>query len=226
MARSKRKSPGRAFKHGGYSLMVRSGELPYPKRQAMTRVRQYLGSVRVGLIRDIAGTEANLSTSQRILIDRAVSILSVIRTIEVSLSESGIIEGQGKDVQLQSILRDNYLAYSNSLRLILRELGIEKKAVDDVLDLTSYVKEFEKQKAAEAQAEKPVKAKGKGKGRVKIVDPESTSSDVSEPESAGDSEKAEEGGDRDSGSEGTGSPESMSEEISEGDHHGEGDSEF
>ena len=144
MARSKTKSRGQPFKHGGYSLMVRRGSLP----EKMTRVRKYLGEVREGLVRDIAGREEDLTTAQLVLIDRAVSLLSVIRTIEYSLSEDGIM--QGKD--LQPILRENYLAYSNSLRLILRELGINKRQAADALDLGRYIAEAD---AAEAK----VKAK-------------------------------------------------------------------
>jgi hypothetical protein len=135
MARSKKKSPGRGFKHGGYSLMVRAGELPVK----MTRIRAYLTQVRSGLVRDIAGQEESLTTAQLVLIDRAVSLLSVIRTIESSLSEDGIMKGKA----LQPILQENYLAYSNSLRLILRELGVGKRAMGRAPTLAELVKTVE-----------------------------------------------------------------------------------
>jgi hypothetical protein len=143
MARTKTKPKGQPFKHGGYSLMVRRGSLP----EKMTRVRKYLSEVREGLVRDIAGQEENLTTAQLVLIDRAVSLLSVIRTIEYSLSEKGIMEGTA----LQPILRENYLAYSNSLRLILRELGVDKRSTADVLDLGRYIAEADAKEAAQAK---------------------------------------------------------------------------
>jgi len=43
---------GRPPKHGGYSLMVRAGEIP----ERMTHIRRYLTDVWDGLIRDVAGT--------------------------------------------------------------------------------------------------------------------------------------------------------------------------
>jgi len=141
---------GRPFKHGGYSLMVRRGELP----EKMTAVRAYLAAVREGLIRDIGGQEADLTMAQLVLVDRAVSLLSVIRTIETSLSEDGIMCGKS----LQPILKENYLAYSNSLRLILRELGVDKRRTADALDLGRII--------AEADAKDAVKAKAEAEGRA------------------------------------------------------------
>ena len=52
---------GRPPKHGGYSLMVRAGEIP----ERMTHIRRYLTDVWDGLIRDVAGREVDLTTAQR-----------------------------------------------------------------------------------------------------------------------------------------------------------------
>ena len=157
MARSKKKSPGRGFKHGGYSLMVKAGDLP----KKMTRIREYLGKVRAGLVLDIAGQEEDLSTAQLILIDRTISLLSVLRTIESSLSERGILQGKGQDLQLQPILANNYLAYSNSLRLILRELGIDRRAGERILTPLEIAAEIDREKTAQearTAVERPVAA--------------------------------------------------------------------
>jgi hypothetical protein len=123
---------GRPPKHGGYSLLVRAGELP----ERMTRIRRYLGEIREGLIRDVAGREADLTTCQAVLIDRAISLLGVLRTIEESLSEQGILRGN----MLAPILRENYISYNNTLRLTLAALGIHKTG-EKVHDLTSYLRE-------------------------------------------------------------------------------------
>lgn len=143
--KTKKDKRGRPFKHGGYSLMIRRGEVP----ERLTHIRRYLTAVREGLVRDIAGQEEKLTTAQRVLVDRAISLLSVLRTIESTLSEQGIIQGR----LLQPILRENYLAYSNSLRLILRELGIEKRQTSEVLNLGRYIE----------QKDREAKAKGRGK---------------------------------------------------------------
>lgn len=130
---SNRAKRGRPFKHGGYSLMVRQGELP----ERMTKVRQYLTDVREGLIRDVAGLEADLTTAQRVLIDRAISLLGVLRTIEESLSEQGIMRGS----TLAPILRESFISYNNTLRLTLAALGINRREGDKVIDLDKYVRD-------------------------------------------------------------------------------------
>jgi hypothetical protein len=126
--------------------MVRAGEVP----ERMTKVRAYLSGVRAGLVRDVAGLEEDLTTAQRVLIDRAISLLGVLRTIEESLSEKGIMQGSG----LAPILRENYISYNNTLRLTLASLGINKREGDKVIDLDAYigaVKESAKKTARDAQ---------------------------------------------------------------------------
>ena len=195
---------GRPMKHGGYSLMIRRGELP----ERLTHIRRYLTAVRAGLVQDIAGQEENLTTAQLVLVDRAISLLSVLRTIESSLSEEGIMRGQ----VLAKILQENYITYTNSLRLILRELGIDKRQTSDVLDLGKYIEQKDREakvKAGKAEkqahavqgvGDKPVTegkdaqvlpggqggngSDGQSKGSldVKIEAPASTSSDIQGPE--------------------------------------------
>jgi hypothetical protein len=46
-----------------------------------------------------------------------------------------------KDNVLAPILRENYIAYNNSLRMCVRELGIHKAADEKTLDLTRYLQE-------------------------------------------------------------------------------------
>ena len=148
--------PGRPPKHGGFSLMVRAGEIP----ERVTHIRAYLTWIREGLIRDVAGEEANLTAAQVVLIDRAISILGVIRTVEESLAEVGIM----KAGVLAGVLQDNYLAYCNSLRLILRELGIDKKAGEKILSPLEIAAEIDKEKTAKDKGERE-------KGRGEFVDP-------------------------------------------------------
>ena len=128
---ARKQTKGRPPKPGGYSLIARQGELP----KRTTRVRRYLSDVLAGLIRDVAGREEDLTTAQLVLVDRAVSLLGVLRTIEESLSETGIMRG----TELAPILRENFLSYNNTLRLTLGALGVHRREGDRVIDLDSYV---------------------------------------------------------------------------------------
>ena len=122
---------GRPPKHGGYSFLVK-GELPENRKH----IRNYLTACREGLIADIRGTEAELSTSQIILVDRAIGILGVLRCIEEYIrDQSTVMEGK----ELAPSLRQSYLGYNNTLRLTLNILGIDKR-MPDTPDLKSYIK--------------------------------------------------------------------------------------
>jgi hypothetical protein len=150
---------GRPFKHGGYSLMVRAGEVP----ERMTKVRAYLSGVRAGLVRDVAGQEEAMTTAQGVLVDRAISLLGVLRTIEESLSEKGIMQGSA----LSPILRENYISYNNTLRLTLAALGINRREGDKVIDLDTYLgaaHESAKKTVRDAQGGPIVAPDGEGNG--------------------------------------------------------------
>jgi len=123
---------GRPPKHGGYSLLVR-GELPENRKH----IKQYLTLSRENLIRDLGPTEEDLTAAQIILIDRVVTKLGVIRCIEEHIRENSVMVGHN----LAPSLRASYLAYNNSVRLDLRELGIDKRQADEALDLSKYVQE-------------------------------------------------------------------------------------
>lgn len=120
-----RKKPkrGRPPKHGGYSILIR-GELPENRRY----IARWLTEVREGLMEDLGPTEKDLSTGQRVLIDRIISKLGVLRCIEEHIRENSVMVGQ----DLAPSLKASYLAYNNSVRLDLQALGIEKKDVKDI----------------------------------------------------------------------------------------------
>jgi len=131
MAKTKTKTKrGRPIKHGGYSIIVRQGELPESRKH----VREYLNMIRAGIISDLGPTEEDLTTAQIVLIDRLVSLLSVVRMIEEYAKEKGAFSGD----RLSESLRESYISYNNSIRLILDKLGIEKRAVEDI-DPIKYI---------------------------------------------------------------------------------------
>ena len=129
MAKKKKGKMGRPIKHGGCSIELKDELL-----QKHPAVRTYLRDTRAGLIRDIAGDEASLSEQQRILIDRIISKLLILRVIELWVERSGIWRRDKlkryQVLELEPALGLNYLAYSNSVDRALKLLGIHKQAKD------------------------------------------------------------------------------------------------
>ena len=119
-----KKTGGRPPVHGGYSLMVRAGELP--KRRTVLRL--YLSQVREGLIHDLAASEEEMTTARRILVDRALSLLSIIRCVEEYVRETGVFKGG----ELAPVLAHSYCTYSAELRRVLETLGIHGQASDRI----------------------------------------------------------------------------------------------
>jgi len=139
---SQKRRRGRPPKHGGYSLIVRDDIL-----KEHPRLRQYLQDCRDGLVRDIGGSEENLTEAQRILIDRIISKLSICRLIEIYIEKYGIFRRdkiKKRVLELEPALGVNYLAFDNSIRLSLQALGIDKKHNEGVLDLGKYLEKKEK----------------------------------------------------------------------------------
>jgi len=104
--------------------MVRAGELP--KRR--TWLRAYLSELRADMIRDLGPREEDLSAAQRMLLDRAISKLCVIRCIEEWVKEEGVF----KDNELSPVLARNYISYCESLRRDLITLGVSTRKIDEI----------------------------------------------------------------------------------------------
>jgi len=112
------------IKHGVYSQRAK---LPAAiKREAVF--------FREKIITDIAGSEDKLSGAELMLIDRTINLYGVIRMIEKHVARHGAFDGK----DFRPILATNYLAYNNTLRLNLRELGI-KRRVEDMLSPSDWI---------------------------------------------------------------------------------------
>jgi hypothetical protein len=170
---------GRRPTHGGFSFLA-TGKLPEHRRYIL----RYLTAARMQLIRDIGGSEENLSAQQIIIIDRIISKLGILRCVEEHVRETSIMKGH----ELAPALRASYLAYSNSLRLDLQALGIDKRVGDQVLDLGSYLRQKEKKKRAKDM--NVSKDKGKDKEMPEIVDPDASGREVFKPKGQGSKKKA------------------------------------
>ncbi len=103
----------------GFSFLIRNCS-----SEERLRVMRYLSGCREALILDLGPREEDLSAAKLILIDRLISLLGVTRGIEEHFKDN-LFTPSG---DLQNALGSHYLAYSNSIRLILTTLGIERRA--------------------------------------------------------------------------------------------------
>ena len=140
---TKKKGPGRPPTHGGYSIL-KTGDFPQKRRA----VRDYLTSIRAGLVKDFGPTEDDLSTAQVVLIDRIISKMSVVRLIEEHIRDSGnIFNAEGG---LVGSLKESYLAFNNSVRLSLLALDKLDRQRDQETDIDSYIAETYGSKGGES----------------------------------------------------------------------------
>ncbi len=117
-----------ARKHGAFSLIP----------------QERLRRAKAGWVSDIGPKRSDLTTSQRILIEKACFLLERTMCVEVWLNEHPELYGK----MLARGLRDSYLAWCNTLRLTLRELGIDKKGEGRVLTPLEIAEKFDREKRA------------------------------------------------------------------------------
>jgi len=150
----------------GNRAAVRSGE--YSKRLPL-RIQRHGEAMRAGLILNLGPTEKDMTTAQLVLTDKAVALYQVTCAIEAYIRKQGVFIQDKFD----PVLGNHYTNYINTLRLTLRELGVNKRQADKILDLKAYVEnKYGKEDKASSKpcAGGPESAKGqrsqrKGKGR-------------------------------------------------------------
>ena len=130
----------RPKRHYGYSFLV-TGEMP----QHRAYLLKHLSECRAGIASDMGGEEA-MTTGQLIILDRIIGKLGVVRCIEEHCRENGVF----RDQQLVGPLKESYLAYSNSIRLDLLALGIEKRVAERVMSPMEIASIVDKETESEA----------------------------------------------------------------------------
>jgi len=124
---------GRPISHGAYSLIAQ-GEI----LKQHPFLRRYLRAVHLGLVNDLGGP-ARLTTAQNLLIDGVIAKLAVIKSCEIYLGKTGIIDGavlrRERVLALQPVLKESYLAFQNSMQRALDLLGIKLSDIETPLVL-------------------------------------------------------------------------------------------
>ena len=122
------------MRHSGYVAITRNIPLA---------VRRQVQGVREQLIRDIGGAEPALTAAQAILIDKTVNLYQITLCLEAYIRREGPFRGK----KLNPVLGQNYLAYVNTIRLNLRELGINTRARERFLGPLEIAAEIDAENA-------------------------------------------------------------------------------
>ena len=131
-------------------------------------VRRQVQGVREQLIRDIGGVEPALTAAQTILIDKTVNLYQVTLCLEAYVRREGPFRGK----KLDPVLGQNYLAYVNTIRLNLRELGITTRAGDKMLGPLEIAAEIDREQAEQDAQEAALAAPGGPESPVETRSPE------------------------------------------------------
>jgi len=129
--------PGPKRRHGGYTYF-RTGRLPAKRAY----IERYLTWLRRTYADDIAGSEADMTAGQTVLLNKLILIEGLCRCIEETTAE--VAEKTGHIYNMPQ----NYLTYVNSIVKICGMLGIERKDMDDnQLTPLQIANEYDKKKA-------------------------------------------------------------------------------
>jgi len=161
--KSRGKRGKQIIRHGAFSYLTR---LTLPDNRAY--LRPHLSAVREGLIHDLGPTEEDLTTAQKLLIDRIIGQAGVIRLIEEHVREEGVFHGR----MLTSVLAQNYLSFVNSMRLNLQALGINARAGAKMLGPLEIAAEIDREQAEQDAQEAALAAPGGPESPVETRSPE------------------------------------------------------
>lgn len=119
---------GRPPKHGGFSIIA------HGRHPESRRLRSYLGSVRAGLVYDLGPSEDDLSTAQRVTIDRCITYLGAARAIEEWVSSQGFMNNGVLNPSISEI----YLSFCSGILKCLKLLGFDRRHAEKIIDLGQY----------------------------------------------------------------------------------------
>lgn len=113
--------PSRALKYGPFSKIVKPSSFAH--LDGRTSFAKTVASLRKGLVDDLGGT---ISVQENFLVDRIIS-----KVLQASALELRLLQGQEEN-------RPFYISLTNSLRLDLLAVGLERR-FHEVTDLQEYI---------------------------------------------------------------------------------------
>ena len=161
--RRKRSRERGKVRFGGFSVMVFKDQLPAHRRH----IARYVQDIRDGLIKDLGG-EANMTTGQRILVDRITQGLAIVRLIEEHVRELGLLDHP--EGFLHPTLSDHYLRWQTSIHKALTLLGVERRQQDTGPTWAEVVAEVKAEREAQ-DAERALPAHEAGQDADGTADP-------------------------------------------------------
>lgn len=124
-------------KHYGYAFL-RTGEMPQEKAHLV----KYLSGLREGLIQDLGPKESDLTTAQKLLVERLISKVGFLRLIEEYAMSQGLFQGN----RLLPVIERNYIGIDTAIQRNLSLLGIGTKRQSEGRTLEAVVEELEAKK--------------------------------------------------------------------------------
>jgi hypothetical protein len=139
------KRPGETT--SGVYTWLRSGKIN-PSVRGHRRLQKYLVELRKDILSDLGGRD-NMTALQEILVESTIqaygyALLAATYTKKYSIlrpdsARKGILE-------LQPCLAQQFLSFLNTIRQNAVVLGLDRKKIDDTLNLDRYVKSFDEAK--------------------------------------------------------------------------------
>jgi len=133
------KKTGPVVKHGIYSWL-RTGRIN-PSIRGFRKLQHYLKDLERDLI-DLQGGPHKLTAAQEILIKTTIEAYAVVLLAGIYCKREGVLRPDKLKegiLELQPVLSHQFLAFMNTIRQNLVALGLDRKKVDDVIDLGTYL---------------------------------------------------------------------------------------
>ena len=112
-----------------------------PSVKGFRRIQRYLKEIEKGLIADLGGPD-KMTTAQEILVRSVIQAYGVLLLASAYTQRYSILkpdQARKGILELQPCLSHQFIAFMNSIRQNLALLGIQRKEIEEPLDLKTYV---------------------------------------------------------------------------------------
>lgn len=152
-------------KHTGIYSWLRTGKIN-PSIRGYKRLQKYLSDIERDLIAEQGGPE-NMTTAKEVLIKATVQAYGVLLLAGSYTKKYSILRPDSARkgiLELQPVLGHQFIAFLNTIRQNLVVLGIEKRQVEEALDLGKYIENKYGKGPERPQDGRSGPGKGQGQG--------------------------------------------------------------